>query len=391
MDSDGSNLSDNDPYNGMERAKTKPNFEDMASNAADAVDAIKNRNNAKNSLNKGEKNASKGKLGGDSVKGGEQNPKGLFKGGGSGGGTKGAAAAGNGNKAAAVMSLFSRKKDNKGEKAGKGERGQKGDKKGKGKGGIFAKAAIGVLAIILMLIFMIFAGPIYTIGALDFGLQRETGQEDLDRTVEDQAKYSSAEMVENGEVAVEYARDLMAAGIELGQTTIAGEFLPLDTVASLEDNYYKTGNGGGLSIRFEGEIINGSDFVAAVDSNPRLYAAFAKAADVKARFNYSDQVDDVYKDLDLSRGNFNDWERTGNREADMNSYYEHLYKALDGDSLVDVYGCDESKQDCVNESISSSDNASATVSAVANKTTGDNATKKAAQLLNEAITSEETV
>lgn len=281
--------------------------------------------------------------------------------------------------------------------------GDKSAEGGKGKsfigkfGALIAIAVVGSLVIGLVIV----AAPVM-IFLIDMNLQCNLGFCDTSATLEKQAEYITKEEAENGEVAAAYAEALASQGIEVGQVTAKGEFVRTNTyIADIDEldevaatgSYYVRGDDGELVFLFDDQIIKAGDFVAAVESNPKMYAAYSEALDISARYYYSDDVDQVYKDMGLSRGAFSSWKETANQEENKKNFDETLEKILNNDSTLVVNGCEDDKcEKNFSKEVSGEDDAGAVVDAVASETKGSNssdATNKAAQLLNSAISSGE--
>ena len=307
-------LSEHDPYRGMQTGSdnVKPDFSSAA------------RGNSLGGAEAGAINAiSKKKDGIGGVKNDEKNPKGLFSGKGKssplGGGLSSMAG------------------------------GAKGLLKGKGKlakisAGGFAGLGIAALGLGILAL----GTPIYLIGAVDGNLKLSLGFDRDMATLEEQATTISEEQIENGKVPRNYFNDLAKAGIDVGQVTANGEFVrtntyianidELDDVAAVYEDYNLNGEGGELSVRFGDKIIRGSEFAEAVKSDPKMYAAFSDALDIKARFYYSDEVRKTYEQMGVSRHAFAQWESTGDAEQDKKNYDEILKSILDKDTSVTVAG-----------------------------------------------------
>ncbi len=417
-------MDDNNDYLDEELVEEEPDFHETLEDIGDAIGDIRDRINERkaSALNEAEENAAneglynKSEEGKDGIKNNEENPGsvgnsgnsaekgGLYKESGKGRNIKGGGGSGvpktsgtgggstgspGGGGASSVGGVAAGGKF--GAAAGAAAAAQNGNNKkdgeGKGKGKINPVMAVSLVAMAALAALVIIPNwPKIAIYSIANGLWESSGITKTIAALKEQGAYASEEIIKTGEIPTKYARDLARTGVELGQVTVAGEFLPLETVASLEDNYYRSKDNGPLSVRFEGEIIAAEDFAENTLSNPRLFAAYSDAADLPTKFYYSKEVDDVFKDMGLSRNNFRDWKRTGDSEADMNSFNTLLKKALDGDSEVTVSGC---KDECFHEKVSSGNDAEAIVNAVSEKTTGEDATGKASQLLNTAISASE--
>lgn len=218
-----------------------------------------------------------------------------------------------------------------------------------------AKATAGASIVVILLVvgIAVIGTPIYLIGSLDYGLMQALGFSGTVGILEKQAEYVTAEMAKNGELPEGYANDLVAAGLDVGQVTVAGDFVrtnkyvanieDLDEVAVVGSGFYTNGSDGELAFLFEGEVIDADDFVAKVESNPRLYAAMSEGADISAKFYYSKDVSQVYTDMGLKRYSFHNWEATGDSEQDQKNYEEIMNSILDGDGKTELAGgvCEE--------------------------------------------------
>ncbi|MBR3329217.1 hypothetical protein IKG29_01645 [Candidatus Saccharibacteria bacterium] len=253
--------------------------------------------------------------------------------------------------------------------------------------------------------------PELMIGAIDFNLQRSLGFSNTSAILEKQAEYVTEEMLASGEVPEKYAEDLSKYGMEVGQVTLAGDFVRTNSyiadidsvkeVAAIGGHYsYVSMEEGELAIRFKDKIIKASEFVAEVESDPEMYDAYSDALDIDTRFYYSDEVDSVYKEMGASRNPFGDWTSTGDSEQDMENFSEALAEVLDSNSSVTINGYsdegggegEDGEDDESGNSFSidvSGREADEVIEEVADNMRGQDATAKAAQLLNAAISSDE--
>lgn len=267
---------------------------------------------------------------------------------------------------------------------------------------ISAATFVGLFLVIIAVGAVMINSLQFSIGAIDLNLQDALGFADTVGILELQGKYVTSEFAANGKVPSGYAKDLARNGLEVGQMTVAGDFVRTnvyianldkdDQVASIDEAYSRTGDGEGgeLVIAYNGKIVSADEFVAAVDSDPKMYAAFSKAMDISARYYYSSEVDAVYQDMGASRGSFAEWESTGDEEEDQESFNEILTEVLDGEGgNVDVGGVNKDSGGGYSESLTDGKDAGEVVGSVSSQTTGGNATAKAAGVLNAAISSEE--
>lgn len=270
-------------------------------------------------------------------------------------------------------------------------------------GGKGLKVSAGIFLIFILLIVLIAVVvvnlPSLLIGTIDFNLQRALGFDATSAILEKQAEYVTAEMLANGRVPENYANDLAANGVEVGQVTLMGDFVRTNSYIADLDNekeiaatgkYYNLvdAEDGALAVRFKDKIIKADEFVAAVESDSEMYAAYSGALDIDTRFYYSKDVDEVYEDMGLSRNAFSNWVSTGDAKKDEESFWEILRDNLDEKSSITVNGYDEDGGDEFTTSVVGQE-ASKIVDEVASKTRGQDATGRAAQLLNSAISAEE--
>ncbi|MBQ6313383.1 hypothetical protein IJI29_00730 [Candidatus Saccharibacteria bacterium] len=264
-------------------------------------------------------------------------------------------------------------------------------------------ASIAIVGILLVVILALafFAVPIVVLATIDYGLQESLGFSDTSAILEEVSSYVMAEKMANGKVNPDLASDLESYGIEVGQVTLAGDFVRTNNyIADLGDSREVAVNGdyynnedGELVIRFNGEVIVARDFVAKLESDPKLYGAFAKGLDISGRFYYSKDVERVYKDLGLSRSNFAKYKKTGSVAKD-NEQFEEIFNSVIKDaakvSMGSYTGCAEGDQDCTEggNSISRSSEGSGTELVKSVKAEAGDA-KSAASLLNTAISATE--
>ena len=222
------------------------------------------------------------------------------------------------------------------------------------KRGLMAGLAVAAPFLIILLVIggivaLLIGLPVLMIGGIDYNLMKVLGFEETIGILEEQGEHVTAEFAKNGQMPKDYFQDLVANGIDVGQITANGDFIRTDTyIANIEDRddlvaaasgfSYISEEEGELAMLWDGEVIRADDFVAAVESDPNLYAAYSKAADISTKYYYGDDVENVYKDMGLSRGNFNDFEVTGDYEKDHEKYVEILNKTLDYGSDVGLGG-----------------------------------------------------
>ena len=217
-----------------------------------------------------------------------------------------------------------------------------------------ASAGLGIMLVLLVIPFIMIGNQIFMIGHLDYNLMGSGGFLYTDAALKEQTKSVTAFQLKKGEVPIGYANDLAETGIQVGQVTMAGDFVPtnkyianieeLEDIAAIGNGFQVRTSEGELAVLFDGKVITAADFAATVDSDPRLYVALEKGADISARYYYSEVVEKIFEILGLKRWAFHAWESTGNAETDQKNYYEILKSVLDGDdeaSLEGGYDCSE--------------------------------------------------
>ena len=201
-------------------------------------------------------------------------------------------------------------------------------------------AMFGIMALIIAL-------PVMMIGAIDYNLQKALGFTGTVGILEEQGEHVTAELAKSGEFPSKYSSDLALNGLDVGQVTANGDFIKTDTyIANIEERddlvaaasgfSYSSDEEGELALLYDGQVIRADDFVAAVESDPKLYAAYSAAADISVKYYYGKDVNKVYKDMKISRGSFNDWEATGDYETDEESFNEILETVLNGKTNADL-------------------------------------------------------
>ena len=269
--------------------------------------------------------------------------------------------------------------------------------------------------LVFALVALIFAIPVVILGTIDYGLQASLGFDDTTAILEEQAEHVFVAQLKRGKFNSNYANDLAENKIEIGQVTLAGDFVPTntylanlddsDSIASLNDDYYNDETGE-LSIRFEGEVILADDLVEELESNPRLYAAFAKGTDISARYYYSDEVEKVYKDLGLSRNNFARYKQTSNIQENNKQFEEIFNKVIEKVAKVGLNGydtvCPETMYDeegnliCLsrtfsdlNDRYNAGESLAQSISSQVYEDSQPKSTRRAASLLNAAVSANE--
>ena len=362
-----------DPVERAEQDSITPDFD---ANSNGNTQEANTQSQAANTLKNAEKSAA-GKTGGKDAKQEEKSPASAANklGGGLSGGFGG---------------LFTGKGKN-----GKGGASPSGMLNGLASGGNIVPVIIILIVILILIIVMFLASPIFMISTIDYNLQSSLGFSDTTAVIEEQGLNIVEELAKKGELPDGFAGDLADAGILVGQVSSSGDFVRTNRyIANLDGNqeiaasgfdYYATGAEGELAFLFNNQVVNADSFVAIVNSNPEMYAAYSKALDVTARFYYSNDVNDVYNELGLSRGTFNGWVGTGNNETDMENFYEILEDILQSDISASMAGCEE-EGNCDEAELSTGGDPS---TIIANVSATSGGTDQAAQLLNSAISASE--
>lgn len=376
-----SNLGENDPFREMKRSDVRPGFleatdknkQKEARASSRAASELKEAENAAEDgfYNRSDRNGEK------SVDDTEKNPASLFTGAGRKGG-------------------FGLKKKSKMIK-------------------ISAGMAIG-LTVAVAGVGTLFAGiPTFMIGHLDFNLMDALGFTGTVGILEKQAEYVMSEDMAKGEVSAELAADFSKHGIDIGQVTANGDFVRTNVYIADEDKMNDLavlGNfatrkteDGQLAVLFDGNVIEADDFVAAIESNPTMYAAYSEALDISARYYYSEAVSEVFSNMGLSRSRFADWKESDDQKKNEEEFYKILDKSMNdiselavgaysesaegSDSGDDAESSDAEEESGFLQTISDSGDANSIISDVAFGVSGGDATSKAAQLLNAAISASE--
>lgn len=228
---------------------------------------------------------------------------------------------------------------------------------GKKKKGKASKFSFGFVVIILVMIVPMLLSvsniPMILIGTMDMNLQ-DLGFTQGNAIMEAQAGHITQNALLKGEVSQAHAAALARQGIDVGQINLAGEFVKTNVylanldeddmeVASLEDGYSLHHDEGELVVRFRDRIIEGSDFLATIESDPEFCMAYFDALSIKARFYFNSEVEEVFQEMGISRDATANWQRTGDREQDWENFQDMMSEALDKNSAVSVNGYDGSR------------------------------------------------
>ena len=201
-------------------------------------------------------------------------------------------------------------------------------------------AGVAVIVVIVVAVIGVVMVPNALLEMIHRGLLSTTGFEGTAAYLRDLAIHVGGHMLQSGEVPSGLAEDLLSRGIEVGQVTLAGEFVrtnsyiaDIDGTVAAEGDYQSHGTGE-LAVRFNGEVTRASEFVARVESDPELFLAYDEAVDITARYYYSDEMNAAYKKMGVNKGVFSSWQETGDVGEDAEEFQQILEAALN--ESVDV-------------------------------------------------------
>ncbi|MBR3052108.1 hypothetical protein IKG60_00620 [Candidatus Saccharibacteria bacterium] len=292
-----------------------------------------------------------------------------------------------------------------------------------GKKSKFKMAKISAAAAIVLLVAMVavavatIGGPLFMIGNLDFNLQDALGFTGTIGILEKQAEYVVDDEMARGEVPDKLAGKLAAHGLTVGQVASNGDFVrtnvyladidELKDVAVLGNFQTQATEEGQLAMLYDDKVIRAGEFVAAVESNPVMYAEFSAALEIGALYWYeSSDVQSALSEAGVTRSLFANWVDKGDEEENEKQFREIIEGGIDGSSDVEVGGWDlyttttgegdteHTEEVTVDgaEKISGGDSGAGIVSGLASRIKDDSteiATDKAAQLLNTAVSASE--
>ncbi|MBR0488272.1 hypothetical protein IJJ39_01185 [Candidatus Saccharibacteria bacterium] len=219
-----------------------------------------------------------------------------------------------------------------------------GKKSGKG---VISKAPMLAIGGIVLIFVVALGLPVLrklSVGWIKENTFRSTGFTDTAAILEELSIHTVAMFLKEGKMPDQLAADFLENGVEVGQVTIAGEFVRTNEyIAGLDSGLATTSSvetmeTGELAVRFGNEIVKADDFVAKIESTPEMYAAVTDATDIAARYYYSDEVNQVYKNMGIERNTFRDFESTGDAKEDQKQFDEMMAGALDRYSSLDTVG-----------------------------------------------------
>lgn len=244
--------------------------------------------------------------------------------------------------------------------------GGKGGKKKGLMGGKFKFAKASAAAVVMMIVALftvvvvVINTPIFTIGHLDFNLMDVLGFTKTSGILQKAATRIIEKKLSKGEMPAGLTGDLAEHGIDVGQVTASGDFVRTNVyvadVDKLKDlavvgHVSAVPSDGELAILYDGEVIKAGDFVATVESNLKMFADYTEALDISAKYYYSNEVDQIYKEMGLSRSLFADWKDTGDAEKNKEKFEKEIEKALDNKSDLVMAAFDEDSAETTNGSI----------------------------------------
>lgn len=278
-----------------------------------------------------------------------------------------------------------------------------------------AKASVGIVIFFVVLLFggiVVLGTPIVHVGGFDFNLMDSVGLLDRIGILNEVATFVVGAELEKGEVSDQLAGNLAGQGLMVGQVTASGDFVRTNVyVADAENlkdlavlgNYQANPSKGELAVLFDNEVVTAGDFVATLESDPKMYMAFLDATDIGTAYWYSQEMDEQLDQIGVKniRSAFSNWQSTGDVEEDREKYEELKEKLLNGESnltISGVLGTDSDGDgnvdgaDTPTAAVSGMGDAGEIISEVADKMedgTQGGANAKAAQSLNAVISAGE--
>ncbi|MBR2855749.1 hypothetical protein IKE99_02280, partial [Candidatus Saccharibacteria bacterium] len=277
--------------------------------------------------------------------------------------------------------------------------GKSGGMKAKG-GGKFkiGKKSAGMLVLFLIAIMVVGIGSIgsglFTIGGLDYGMQDAMGVPISVGVVQEQTENIIAEEAEDGNVTSALSEKLASAGIMVGQVTDSGDFVRTNTyiadvekikdLAVLGNFQIQPTESGELAFLYDNEVINASDFVVAVDSNPVLYAAISdEVLKSGALHYYSETTNDYFKDSNVTRSAFEDWDDSGTLQEREERYLKKMSETINNESSLEIGAITDTRDDTFSSSVA--EGITGSVADGVKADSEDEATRKGAQLMNAGV------
>ena len=271
-------------------------------------------------------------------------------------------------------------------------------------------SAGGVLGIILLGIVLLVStlgGFNIEIAGIDFNLMKTVGFTPTVAFLNRVASWVTKNYLAEGRMPDKYAGRLAEQGLMVGQVLANGDFVRTNAYVSdvgrLADlavlgNFQLMPSEGQLAMLYNGDVITADDFVARVESDPMFYAKVTEAEDIGALYYYSDDVNEAFKEMGVSRSMFADWVDTGDYKKNEENFLKELEKGINDGSDLTVNGFfsssdeTESENNSFTKNISEDDDANDIVGNIANDTKADSedeATAKASQLLNTVVSASE--
>ena len=273
---------------------------------------------------------------------------------------------------------------------------------------------VGIVALIVAAVVGFLGTPIFTIGAYDFNLLDSIGFLNRIGVLEAIASFVFGAELEDGVVSDQLAGKMAEHGLMVGQVTASGDFVRTNTyVANADDlkdlavlgNYHANPSNGQLAVLFDNKVVEAKDFIATIESDPKMYMAVLEATDIGAAYWYSNDMEEQLKELgvDRLRSLFSDYVSTGDAEKDYEIYQKKKASALNDTSELSVVGISETslvpdedgnydESGVSQTSLSDKDDSNAILNDAADDITGSDqnvATGKVAQSLNAVMSAGE--
>ena len=228
----------------------------------------------------------------------------------------------------------------------------KGKKKSKGKKGKLSasKVSVGVLVFFVILIvggIVAVGSPLYQIGSIDYNLQESLGFTGTVGILEKQAEHVVKDEMARGEVPDALAGKLASHGLTVGQVTASGDFVRTNVYVADADklkdlavlgHFEVQPEDGELAMLYDNRVIKASEFVAAVESNPVMYAEFSGAIEIGALYYYGEDASQAIADAGGNRSMFADWKDLGSEEKNKEQYNNTLSENINDISSVTLAG-----------------------------------------------------
>ena len=237
-------------------------------------------------------------------------------------------------------------------------------------------------------------------------------------TLADKIKYVFVgDYLEGGEVPKEFADNLSSCGIEVGVTDEIGNFIKTNKIIASGSEYLIAAtdgsfvpvqtSGGKLGIKFEGEFIPADKVMERFEKDSNFYVAFENAVGSDSTFFYDRSAEETFSDLGVNRDPYANFKPSDDEEKDRESFKKMFADAIDYDpsnSNTNVDTTEDDSDGATNTSSSPSEEgdeainkakeyikeiAEKTKVAGVGKNAQEEATRKAAALINAATSANE--